>query len=321
MKLRSAYAAALTLCIGVSAKAATKNQGDITLIPLPPKPFGLIGGESADPKDYPASVYAAMGNSRCTATVVGPQVLLIAAHCVGNGATAAFSVAGKSYSSTCTHHSDYRVDPTADYALCKITSKVTDVPYEVINTDASLIKVGAEITLTGYGCTQPGGGGGNDGTYRTGKAKAISVHEGNQDIVTKGGAALCFGDSGGPAFYPTGNKTRVQISVNSRGDIRTTSYLSSLTGGKFKPFLADFIAKNTVKICGVDGFNEGCRGATPTPPGPSPLPEHCADSLKVFTSCLYGTPRLAQTDPETCRETYAELFACEEAAELQEGGE
>lgn len=306
--------------------SAMQNHGDIELQPLdaPVKTVEdiiyptLINGTPADPKDFPASVSARMNNAGCTATVVGPEVLLIAAHCVGNGASAAFKLQnGVSYTSKCTHHSGYSSDATADYALCKIGAVVTDTLFETVNIDASRIKVGDKIQLTGYGCTQPGGSGGNDGVYRVGLSTVKSVHAGNQDIVTEGGAALCFGDSGGPAFFYTNEskKERVQLSVNSRGDIRAVSYLSSLSAGKFLPFAKDWISKNSAKICGVDGFMTGCRGENKTPPDPE-LPPHCIESLKFFSNCLIGLPRGAIKEPEACRKSYAELFACEEAAEL-----
>lgn len=225
----------------------------------------LIGGRPADLKDWPASVYASMGNARCTATVVGEKVLLIAAHCVNNGGSAQFKLfSGETYSAKCEHSPDYRRDSTADWALCVSGEIIEGIPYEVINQDNQFVKVGDEVLLTGYGCIRRGGGGGNDGIYRIGESTVKQIPGGNNDIVTRGGAALCFGDSGGPAFkYLDKEKTkRVLISVNSRGDISVTSYLSSIHTDMAKKFFKSFTDKNDVKICGMHSDAMGCRHTT-----------------------------------------------------------
>lgn len=252
----------------------------------------LIKGREADMKEWPASVYAQMGNSRCTATVVGEKTLLIAAHCVRDGGTAKFKTGGVEYSSTCTHSplyshaawdrvktkielgqvSDFAdlVNATADWSLCLITKPVTNIEYEVLNLDADLLKTGDELLLTGYGCTQPGGSGGNDGKYRIGEALITGLPSGsNNDITTFGGqpgAALCYGDSGGPAFYIDKiSKKRVVVSVNSRGNIRDTSYLSSVSTSQFKSFLNSWSSRHGQKICGAHKDAKGCRDTKKEP--------------------------------------------------------
>lgn len=252
----------------------------------------LIKGREADLKDWPASVYAQMGGSRCTATVVGEKTLLIAAHCVRDGGVAKFKTAGVEYSSTCTHSPLYShaawdrvrtkielgqvsefkdlVNATADWALCLVTKPVANIEYEVLNSDADLLKKGDELLLTGYGCTQPGGSGGNDGKYRVGEALITDLPSGSDnDIVTFGGvpgAALCYGDSGGPAFYIDKiSKKRVVVSVNSRGNIRDTSYLSSVSTSNFKGFLTSWAARNNQKICGYHKDAKNCRDTKKEP--------------------------------------------------------
>lgn len=234
----------------------------------------LIGGREVPLSDWPASVYASMDGSSCTATVVGEKVLFIAAHCVSNGGTAKFKAGGVSYTARCTHGPDYRRNDTADYALCAIDNPVSGISFEVLNQVAENVKVGDELLLTGYGCIRRGGGGGNDGKYRIGEAKVqrVGVSPDN-DIVTKGTAALCFGDSGGPAFkyLDAEKKFRVLVSINSRGDIATTSYLSSVATAQGKKFIKDWSDGNGLKICGVHADAVGCRPVTGVVP-PSPPP-------------------------------------------------
>lgn len=259
--------------------------------PSPEAEPALIGGRPADPKEWPASVYASMSGARCSATVVGPQVLTIASHCVAHGGAAAFSAGPNRYTSVCSRSPLYRKGTDHDLALCKISQPVEGIPFEVINTDEDLIKVGSEILLTGYGCVRPGGGGGNDGIYRIGEAKII--RESNPyDFTARGKAALCFGDSGGPAFiYLDEAKTkRVQVSTNSKGDIRTTSYLTSLSTRASKSFIESWAKENKVKICGIDKDLEGCRHGEAVPPPPPPDPDEgnmtCSKIYEKLAACI-----------------------------------
>lgn len=250
----------------------------------------LIGGREADPKEWPASVYARMGGSACTATVVGPEVLIIASHCVSHGGSATFSIGPNNYSSTCARSPLYRKGTDHDLALCKISNPVKGVPYESVNLNPDLIKVGKEILLTGYGCIRAGGGGGNDGIYRIGEAK-ITREPNPYDLTASGKAALCFGDSGGPAFlYLDDAKTkRVQVSVNSKGDIRTTSYLTVTSSQASIDFLKEWSLANSVKICGVHDDAQGCRDSAPQPPPapPQPQPEPtCKELYNKLGLCL-----------------------------------
>jgi len=273
----------LVVLAAACSKGKSKEENNEGILePEQPIDPALIGGRPADPKDWQASVYASMNNSRCSATIIGPQVLIIASHCVAHGGRASFSVGPNRYTSVCSRSPLYRRGTDHDLALCKIDKPVEGIKYEVINTDEDLIQEGKDILLTGYGCVRPGGGGGNDGVYRIGDAKIIRRSSG-YDFVVRGQAALCFGDSGGPAFiYLDAEKTkRVQVSVNSKGDIRTTSYLTSLTTNASKEFISEWMKTNSVKICGIDQA-ENCRHADNQEPPPPPPPDGTVTCLKLY---------------------------------------
>ena len=299
----------------------TVSNGDIIVYDLEWSDIGndLIGGQPVDPKNWISSFASTQSGSGCTATLLGAQVLQLAAHCVGNGRTAVIKANGTSYTGTCTHAPGYRRNSTADWALCKMGQPVEREWYERVLVKNDKFKVGDKIKLVGAGCTNKGGGGGSFGTLRQGDSTVTKLPSGsNNDTVTSGGAALCFGDSGGASYYVEGDKRWV-IGVNSRGNIRDTSYLSSTFTSEAVKFYSEWASKNGVDICGVNANAAKCQGDKegPGPEPGQPLPSHCRLSLDTVSVCLYGKPRLALTDPKTCREKYAELFACEEIAERE----
>jgi len=232
----------------------------------------LRGGRVADPSDWQASFYTLSAGGSCTASMVGDRVLLTAAHCVANGAAVTLKRAGAIYRATCEHAPEYGGGKpyanTADYALCAVDRTVPGVSAERVSADARALTVGKEILLTGFGCTTDQGTGGNDGVYRIGEAKVVTLPSGdNNDITVSGRAGLCFGDSGGPAFVIGAGSARVQVSVNSRvenrsptgTDLGPKSFLSSLTSAQGAAFLRDWSRRNNLRICGLDPRAATCR--------------------------------------------------------------
>ena len=236
----------------------------------------LIGGEIADPADWPASPW--IGN--CSSTLIGENVLLTAAHCVGNGGTVRFSKDTTVYTGRCTHHSSYRRNSTADWALCKLTSSVSDVDPETVATAAEVeCATGKRYLWTGYGCTRWGGR--LDGNFRTGEVGVISCPSGsNHDTVTRGTVALCSGDSGGGGYVVGSDGSRKVIGVNSRSNTRDTSYVSSTYVSSFRDWAANWASSNSADICGI---NKDCVGEIPDP---DPDPENCDSEMSLVESAV-----------------------------------
>lgn len=239
----------------------------------------LIGGKPADPSEWPASVYARAGNSACSATLVGERTLFIASHCVSDGGKVTFTAHANQYSARCSHHPEYRGNSTADWTLCLVDRPVTGIPFEMMGVDKT-VAMNESLLLSGYGCIKPGGGGGNDGIFRIGNATVRGLPSASSyDIVTKGGAALCFGDSGGSAYQVTPTGQRFIVGVNSRGDISTMSYLPAVYSATFKSWSTEWAKANAnVRICGLHNDALGCRygQAEPQPDGKFEVNEKAA---------------------------------------------
>lgn len=218
----------------------------------------LINGSLVDTKAYPAVVRIFMTGASCTAAVIGPRTILTAAHCANTGDTATFqTVNGTKYSAVMTQGTGY---PGVDLDLnLGQTSTDIDVPPLSVKLD-KFERVGTIVNLIGYGCIQPGGGGGNDGTLRIGQT-VVSAGQGlDLVLTTPNGAALCYGDSGGPVLWQDANNNMVVIGVNSKGNIQDTSYTTRLTLPEANAFMKAW----PLPICGI--ATNCTSGGSPVPP-------------------------------------------------------
>ena len=227
----------------------------------------LIGAMQANARLWPATlVFMHQKNlfspiERCSATVIGPMTVLTAAHCMPNGAVAKVKLAsGGNLKVKCTHHPDYLDDTSQDFALCVSNAAFTGFRFEKINTDTAKPALNAQVKLMGFGCREEAGVDKAFGVLFEGPATVKSrFANGRNYIRTAGGAAVCFGDSGGGAFI-VANANATLFGVNSRGDISENSYLSTTANPAFLAFLDTWVATtNAGAICGRGADAALCR--------------------------------------------------------------
>lgn len=221
----------------------------------------LINGTVADRKLYPATIW--IGN--CTASVVGPRTVYTAAHCVESGSTS-FSLGGDKFSLKCVSSPEYRRNSTSDYALCYSERDIEGIKYEVVNIDPGHVVKGDTILQSGFGCTKWGGR--LDGQLRVGRSQVLSTPSGSScDYTTGNGAVLCSGDSGGPAWSlnKDGSRNRL-ISVNSRSNTTSRSYLSAIATEEGIRFTKAYTVTKNTKVCGVSELTPNCRNSGPVDP-------------------------------------------------------
>lgn len=198
----------------------------------------VIGGSPAQPGDF-ASTGALLSNGGvlCTGTLVAPDVVLTAAHCVVlAGSTppdftlaldATTAPASEIYAGASAHaHPDYNLLAMSqglgvnyDVGLVILAEPVTGVAPALLPTPdavAGTVTPGTFVDIVGYGVTEP------TGLFPTGvkhEARTEVLELGSHELLLSkaGQPQNCRGDSGGPAFADLGSGVRL-VGIVSRGE-------------------------------------------------------------------------------------------------------
>jgi V8-like Glu-specific endopeptidase len=287
--MRRARAALAILLAGCGGDAVGDRQAAV--INGTPTPAGAYPGTGALVIEFDGQY--AVG---CTGTLIAPDAVLTAAHCLNpiitGGNTPAFTleldatsvgpsqiIAGASMHP----HPMFDIDnePTAigrwyDIGVLLLAEPVPDAAVELLPTpeEAEALAAGTQVGLVGYGLRALGSD--EYGVKYDGQATLVQVAEAELLISMPGEQQNCNGDSGGPAFIDLGGGPRL-AGVVSRApddnlvcdhggvDTRTDSYLEFIHG------LVDIECGGLSGPCDCpDGDCEGgcgCRGTTGGAPG------------------------------------------------------
>ncbi|RUU65125.1 S1 family peptidase, partial [Mesorhizobium sp. M2C.T.Ca.TU.009.01.2.1] len=195
----------------------------------------VIGATPAAAGDWPATFRFSHGGKFCTSTLVGERAILTAAHCVDNNQSGVIKIAGKSTSVQCLRNPKYQDNNHYDVALCLAAARITlpnGARYETLNSDSGSPQVGTDVTLLGFGCRSAGGGGPSGALYQGQAQLALSEFV---YLRARGGAAVCFGDSGGATYFDAGGNRRI-AGVASQGDLQNVTWFTNIAN----PAVASF---------------------------------------------------------------------------------
>lgn len=301
--MRPVYAAAIAIqTLLATSCAVAESEDTLTLNAVTELPGGdvtekVIGGTPVNKSEWPATFYTVPGvgqqNRECTAQLVGPQAVLLAAHCLCTTPRAAPPCNPRSkialrrkvdvITGNCTVQAGYQGGcASSDLALCKLATAVTVAgPYETVNLELKRAAPATKALLLGYGCIAPNDGndssnpGANPQLFAAettlGGAPSLNNSDDPDYIEIIDTVGICPGDSGGAVYAGTGGvdmiaaQRRSVVAINSCARHNTPvngkhqSLLVNTSTKKSAEFIRNWADANRTEVCGVTQSEQFCR--------------------------------------------------------------
>lgn len=274
------FVAVLALSIGCGQDLSTPSD-----VGLEASQSALLGGTptSADPEVFALLISGQTPGSTsiCTATLIGEKTLLTAGHCLYTNAQATIVATNDPSVNESAQPKRYRVVQTRvypgfvpltlrhDIALAVLDSAPGVAPKRLSSAKLEGLS-GNWLRAVGYGTTDPRKA--SDGIKRTASLILGEVKSSLFDLASPK-AGICFGDSGGPAFFTFGDGHERLVGIHSYDatgdcqdgvDTRVDSYFEWISTelARLEPKQAPHPAKGL--SCGPCPSGTACTGDAPT---------------------------------------------------------
>lgn len=181
--------------------------GSLQVAPAGPR---LPQANVADACQWPTVVSFRVGDDKCTGTLVHPEIVVTATHCLLHGRPAGMRFGESFWPQTrsvevveCFTRSEYEsgADPAEDIAACRLAEPVDEVPLTPLLgacESAESVVPGADVVLVGFGIPSTVG---DFGTKRYAFTRVVEAPRDDGTFVAGDGVVGgCHGDSGGPAL-------------------------------------------------------------------------------------------------------------------------
>jgi MYXO-CTERM domain-containing protein len=238
----------------------------------------VIGGEPTPDGQYPATGALLVGGQpSCSGTLIAPDVVITAAHCVDNlltgGQIPSFTLARDANTATAGEivagesaighpQFDLMSNPGTgvgqwfDIGLVVLAEDITTVDYEIMPdpTEATAgMAEGMDVELVGYGLTSVDSF--EVGVKHHGLADLVEVGSHELFIAEPGQQQNCNGDSGGPAYVDIDGNRRI-VGVVSRAPDQNPTCDHGGIDTRIDPYL-EWIHQQVTLPCGT-GLSDPC---------------------------------------------------------------
>jgi hypothetical protein len=201
----------------------------------------ILGGQPTTVGQFPTVVAIEAGGGLCTATLITPEWVLTAAHCIQGasvgsvrvhfGTVNVFQQPGVTRGAAqLIPHPSFNIRSLGkhDIGLIKLSAPVTDITPVPVNLYKDKAPIGITVTMVGFGTTAAGGRGstGIQMTVEQTSVACTSFAGSNDDLLCfsqVSGKGKCQGDSGGPSFAIVDGRV-TQVGVTSFGDQNCTQF-------------------------------------------------------------------------------------------------
>jgi hypothetical protein len=208
-------------------------------------------------------LYTGHEGSRCSATLIGPTTLLLAAQCIPDGGEVVIEFRGLRQPGTCEHAESFLGNSGVTFALCLLKLPITGIQFDTVSLSSGRIERGTRVLVSSFSsCPSPSVERATGARFWISEEVVVALADEHLEdpntIVVRGNADLCPGEIGGIAYIVLPSKRRLVLGVHYRGD-KMGTYISSLSTKDGQAFLKKWTERMNASICGVNYDGSNCR--------------------------------------------------------------